>query len=84
MGKGDLADRRGREIGEGGVGLPENMENDISIGGICSVTVGIPIGGVAMYFNISCKSSPVLCKERGAKEVRAWAVIPDPRMFEGN
>jgi hypothetical protein len=25
-----------------------------------------------------------LCKERGAKEVRAWAMIPDPRMFEGN
>jgi hypothetical protein len=29
------------------------MENDISIGGICAVTMGIPIGGVAMYFNIS-------------------------------
>jgi len=84
MGKGDLADRREREIGEGGVGLPENMENDISIGGICAVTVGIPIGGVTMYFNISWKSSPVWCKERGAKEVRAWTMIPDPRMFEGN
>jgi hypothetical protein len=44
MGEGDLADRGGREIGQGGVGLPENMENDISIGGICAVTVGIPIG----------------------------------------
>jgi hypothetical protein len=44
MGEGDLADQRGRGIGEGGVGLPENMENDISIGGICAVTVGIPIG----------------------------------------
>jgi hypothetical protein len=44
VGKGDLADRRGRKIGEGGVGLPENMENDILIGGICAVTVGIPIG----------------------------------------
>jgi hypothetical protein len=53
MGESDLADRRGREIGQGGVGLPENMENDISIGGICAVTVGIPIRGVAMYFNIS-------------------------------
>jgi hypothetical protein len=84
MGEGDLADRSGCEIGEGGVGLPENMENDISIGGICAVTVGIPIGGVAMYFNISWKRSPVLCKERGAKEVRAWAMIPDSRMFEGN
>jgi hypothetical protein len=60
------------------------MENNISVGGIRAVTVGIPIGRVAMYFNISCKSSPVLCKERGAKEVRAWAMIPDPRMFEGN
>ena len=53
MGESDLANRRGREIGQGGVGLPENMENDILIGGICAVTVGIPIGGVAMYFNIS-------------------------------
>ncbi len=53
MGEGDLADRSGREVGQGGVGLPENMENDISIGGICAVTVGIPIGGVPMYFNIS-------------------------------
>ena len=53
MGESDLPDRRGREIGQGGVGLPENMENDILIGGICAVTVGIPIGGVAMYFNIS-------------------------------
>jgi hypothetical protein len=44
MGEGDLADRSGREIGEGGVGLPENMENDMSIGGICAVTVRIPIG----------------------------------------
>jgi hypothetical protein len=53
MGKGYLADRSGREIGGGGVGLPENMENDLSIGRICAVTVGIPIGGVPMYFNIS-------------------------------
>jgi len=53
MGKGDLADRSGCEIGEGGAGLPENMESDISIGGICAVTMGIPIGGVPMYFNIS-------------------------------
>ena len=53
MGEGDLADRRGREIGEGGVGLPENMENNISVGGIRAMTVGIPIGRVAMYFNIS-------------------------------
>jgi hypothetical protein len=29
------------------------MEKDILIGGICAVTVGIPIGRVAMYFNIS-------------------------------
>jgi hypothetical protein len=29
------------------------MENDISIGGICAVAVNIPIGGVAMYFDIS-------------------------------
>jgi len=34
MGKSDLADRSGREIGEREVGLPENMENDISIVGI--------------------------------------------------
>jgi hypothetical protein len=40
-------------VGEGGVGLPENMENDLSISGICTVTMGIPIGGLAMYFNIS-------------------------------
>jgi hypothetical protein len=53
MGEGDLADRSGCEIGEGGVGLPENMENDMLIRGIRAVTMGIPIGGVAMYFNIS-------------------------------
>jgi hypothetical protein len=53
MGQGDLADRSGREVGEGGVSLPKNMENDLSIAGICVVTMGIPIGGVAMYFNIS-------------------------------
>jgi hypothetical protein len=53
MGQGDLADRSGREVGEGGVSLPKNMENDLSIAGISVVTMGIPIGGVAMYFNIS-------------------------------
>ena len=53
MGEGDLADRSGREVGEGGVSLPKNMKNDLSIAGISVVTVGIPIGGVAMYFNIS-------------------------------
>jgi hypothetical protein len=60
MCKGDLADRSEREVGEGWVSLPKNMKNDLSIAWICVVTVGIPIGGVAMYFNISRKSSPIL------------------------
>jgi hypothetical protein len=29
-------------------------------------------------------SSPVLGKERGVKEVRAWTMIPNARMLEGN
>ena len=37
----------------GGVELPENVEDDITISWVSGVLVGIPIGGVAMDFNVS-------------------------------
>jgi len=43
MGEGDLAGRTWRGLEAGWIGLPENMKKDLSIGGICAVTVGIPI-----------------------------------------
>ena len=37
----------------GGVELPENVEDDITISWVSGVLVGIPIGGVAMDFNVT-------------------------------
>jgi hypothetical protein len=34
--------------------LPENVEDDIAISWVSGVLVGIPIGRVAMDFNVSC------------------------------
>jgi len=38
----------------GGVDLPENVEDDITISWVSGVLVGVPIRGVAMDFNVSC------------------------------
>ena len=65
--KGDKFGERGGELmfdsdrldlwggsGAGGrVDLPENVEDDITISWVSGVLVGIPIGGVAMDFNVS-------------------------------
>ncbi len=50
---GDGPDFWGGSGGGGGVDLPENVENDIAIGWVSGVLVSIPIGGVAMDFNVS-------------------------------
>ncbi len=50
---GDGSDLGGRSGGGGGVDLPENVEDDITISWISGVLVSIPIGGVAMDFNVS-------------------------------
>ena len=50
---GDGLDFGGGSGGGGGVDLPENVENDIAISWVSGVLVGIPIGGVAMDFNVS-------------------------------
>ena len=39
--------------GGGGVDLPENMEDDITVSWVSRVLVSVPIGGVAMDFNVS-------------------------------
>ncbi len=49
----DGSDLGGGSGGGGGVGLPENMENDIAISWVSGVLVGVPIGRVAMDFNVS-------------------------------
>ena len=50
---GDGPDFRAGSGGGGGVGLPENVEDDITISWVSGVLVSIPIGGVAMDFNVS-------------------------------
>ena len=50
---GDGLDFGGGSGGGGGVDLPKNVENDIAIGWVSGVLVSIPIGGVAMDFNVS-------------------------------
>jgi hypothetical protein len=50
---GDGLDLWGESGGGGGVELPENVEDDITISWVRGVLVGIPIGGVAMDFNVS-------------------------------
>jgi len=50
---GDGSDLGGGSGGCGGVDLPENVENDIAIGWVSRVLVGVPIGGVAMDFNVT-------------------------------
>jgi len=49
----DGPDLRGGSGGGGGVDLPENVEDDITISWVSGVLVGIPIGGVAMDFNVT-------------------------------
>ncbi len=53
MFEGDGPDLGRGSGGGGGVGLPENMEDDIAISWVSGVLVGVPIGGVAMDFNVS-------------------------------
>ncbi len=50
---GDGLDLWGGSGGGGGVELPENVEDDITISWVSGVLVGIPIGGVAMDFNVT-------------------------------
>jgi hypothetical protein len=49
----DGLDLWGGSGGGGGVDLPENVEDDITISWVSGVLVGIPIGGVPMDFNVS-------------------------------
>ncbi len=49
----DRLDLWGGSGAGGRVDLPENVENDITISWVSGVLVGIPIGGVAMDFNVS-------------------------------
>jgi len=51
---GDGPDFRRGSGGGVGVGLPENVEDDITISWVSGVLVGVPIGRVAMDFNVSC------------------------------
>ena len=65
--KGDKFGERGGELmfnGDGsnlwegsgggrGVELPKNMEDDVTVCWVSGVLVGIPVGGVAMDFNVS-------------------------------
>ncbi len=50
---GDGLDLWGGSGGGGGVELPKNVEDDISISWVSRVLVSIPIGGVAMDFNVT-------------------------------
>jgi hypothetical protein len=50
---GDGSDLRGGSGRGRGVELPENVEDDITISWVSGVLVGIPIGGVAMDFNVT-------------------------------
>ena len=50
---GDGSDLGGRGGGGGGVDLPENVEDDVTVGWVSGVLVGIPIGGVTMDFNVT-------------------------------
>ncbi len=50
---GDGSDLRGGSGRSRGVELPENVEDDITISWVSGVLVSIPIGGVAMDFNVS-------------------------------
>jgi len=50
---GDGPDFWGGSGGGGGVDLPENMEDDITVSWVSRVLVSVPIGGVAMDFNVS-------------------------------
>ena len=54
MFQGDGPDLGGWSRGGGGVDLPENMEDDVTVCWVSGVLVGIPVGGVAMNFNVSC------------------------------
>jgi len=49
----DGPDLWGGSGGGGGVDLPENVEDDITISWVSGVLVGVPIGGVAMDFNVT-------------------------------
>lgn len=79
-----MADRVGRDIGKGGVGLPEDVKNDLPVGGVTSVAVGFPIGGVAMDFNISSVGTAIGSRERGAKEIGSRPMIPKAGVMEGD
>jgi len=50
---GDGPDFWGGSGGGGGVDLPENVEDDITVSWVSRVLVSVPIGGVAMDFNVS-------------------------------
>ena len=55
-----------RGIGKGGVGLPENMEKNITVGWIFGVSVGTPVGRVAMQLHIAREGAAVGRGEGGA------------------
>ncbi len=50
---GDGLELWGGSGGGGGVELPENVEDDVTVCWVSGVLVSIPIGGVAMDFNVS-------------------------------
>ena len=80
---GDGPDLWGGSGGGGGVDLPENVEDDITVCWVSGVLVGIPVGRVAMDFNVSGVDGAVACQERGVKEVGSSAMIPEARLAEG-
>jgi hypothetical protein len=60
------------------------MKNDLPVGGVISVAVGIPIGGVAMDFDISSVSTAIRSRERSAKKIGARPVVPKTGVMEGD
>ena len=80
---GNGPDLGGGSGGGGGVGLPKNVEDDITVSWVSGVLVGVPIGGVAMDFNVSRLDGTVACKEGAVKEVGSSAMIPEARLAEG-
>jgi hypothetical protein len=60
------------------------VKNDLPVGGVTSVAVGIPIGGVAMDFDISSVGTAIRSRERGAKKIGSRPMIPKAGVMEGD
>lgn len=80
----DLAKVGTRGMDAAWIRLPKDMEGHMIISGVDRMRMGVPIGGVAVQFDITGEGLPVGGREGGTKKVGTSTVIPDSGVVEGD